>query len=229
MTKGSDMANDVAHGFFTFVEAADSPKETFSASVVRAAAVTRAAPARSFGVQPLNRVAARGSAMPRGPLSEGESQHREAQRQDEARHASLEPKHDHARGAGHEPVAEQAAGPSSGTALDAAVQRTAPTDDVGASLEPKHDHARGAGHEPLAEQAAGPSFGTAHDAAVQRAVLQINKNNKVICDLLLMRASRFWTRRPAATASSPRRLSWISSSFRRGRSGDPRQPAAPLA
>ena len=68
----------------------------------------------------------------------------------------------------HKPVAEQAAGPSSGTAHDAAVQRTAATDDAGASPEPKHDHARGAGHEPVAEQAAGPSCGTAHDAAVQR-------------------------------------------------------------
>jgi hypothetical protein len=52
--------------------------------VERAAPVTRAAPARSFGVQPLNRVDARASAMLRGPLSEDESQHREGQRQDEA-------------------------------------------------------------------------------------------------------------------------------------------------
>jgi hypothetical protein len=36
--------------------------------------------------------------------------------------ASLQPKHDHARGTGREPVAEQAAGPSSGTTHDAAVQ-----------------------------------------------------------------------------------------------------------
>jgi hypothetical protein len=64
--------------------------------------------------------------------------------------ASLEPKHDHARGAEHEPVAEQAAGSTSGTAHDAAVQRTAATDDAGASLEPKHDHARGAGYGLLA-------------------------------------------------------------------------------
>jgi hypothetical protein len=50
----------------------------------------------------------------------------------------------------HEPMAEQAAGPSSGTAHDAAVQRTAATDDAGASLDPKHNHARGAGHVPVA-------------------------------------------------------------------------------
>jgi hypothetical protein len=52
---------------------------------VRAASVTCPAPARSFGVLPLSRVAARASAMPRGPLSEGESQHREAHRRDEAK------------------------------------------------------------------------------------------------------------------------------------------------
>jgi hypothetical protein len=40
-----------------------------------------------------------------------------------------------------EPVAEQAAGPSSCTAHDAAVQRAAATDGAGASLEPKYDHA----------------------------------------------------------------------------------------
>jgi hypothetical protein len=50
----------------------------------------------------------------------------------------------------HGPIAEHAAGPSSGTADDAAVQRVAATDDAGASLEPKHDHARGAGREPVA-------------------------------------------------------------------------------
>ena len=49
--------------------------------------------------------------------------------------ASLEPKHDGARGAGREPVAEQVAGPSSGTAGDAALQPTAATDNAGASLE----------------------------------------------------------------------------------------------
>jgi hypothetical protein len=47
-------------------------------------------------------------------------------------------------------MSEQAAGPSSGTAHDAAVQRKAATDDAGASLEPKHGHVRGAGHEPVA-------------------------------------------------------------------------------
>jgi hypothetical protein len=46
-----------------------------------------------------------------------------------------------AGGCDDEPVAEQAADPTSGTAHDVAVQRTAATDDVGASLEPKHDHA----------------------------------------------------------------------------------------
>ena len=65
--------------------------------------------------------------------------------------ASLEPKHDHARDAGHEPVAKQSAGPSSGTAQDAAVQRVAATDGASALLEPKHDSARGAGHGPVAE------------------------------------------------------------------------------
>jgi hypothetical protein len=40
--------------------------------------VTRAAPALSLSVKPLNRVAARVSEMPRGPLSEDEAQHREA-------------------------------------------------------------------------------------------------------------------------------------------------------
>jgi hypothetical protein len=44
---------------------------------------------------------------------------------------------------------EKAAGSSSGTAYDAAVQRTAATDDVGASLEPKHDHACKTGNEPV--------------------------------------------------------------------------------
>jgi hypothetical protein len=38
----------------------------------------RAAPALSLSVQPLNRVAARVSEMPREPLSEDEAQHREA-------------------------------------------------------------------------------------------------------------------------------------------------------
>jgi hypothetical protein len=50
----------------------------------------------------------------------------------------------------HEPMAEQAAGPFSGAAHDAAVQRTAATDGEGESLEPKHDRARCPGHEPLA-------------------------------------------------------------------------------
>jgi hypothetical protein len=47
-------------------------------------------------------------------------------------------------------MAEQAAGPSTGTASDAAVQRALATTDAGASLELKHDHARGAGHGLLA-------------------------------------------------------------------------------
>jgi hypothetical protein len=65
--------------------------------------------------------------------------------------ASLEPKHDHARGAGREPEKEQAAGPSGGAAYDSALQPTAMTDSAGASLEPKHDGARGAGRESMAE------------------------------------------------------------------------------
>jgi hypothetical protein len=52
--------------------------------VVRAESVPRAVPALSLSVQPLNRVAARVSEMPRGPLSEDEAQHREAQRQRKA-------------------------------------------------------------------------------------------------------------------------------------------------
>jgi hypothetical protein len=50
----------------------------------------------------------------------------------------------------HEPTAEHAAGLSSSTAHDAAVQRAVATDDAGTSLEPKHDHARDVGHEPSA-------------------------------------------------------------------------------
>jgi hypothetical protein len=64
-----------------FVKAAAA---ALSVSVVRAASVTRAALARSFGVQLLKRVAARASAVPRRPFSNGESQYRDAQRQDEA-------------------------------------------------------------------------------------------------------------------------------------------------
>jgi hypothetical protein len=45
---------------------------------------------------------------------------------------------------------EKAAGSSSGTAHDAAVQRTAAIDSAGSSLEPKRDHARGTGYEPVA-------------------------------------------------------------------------------
>jgi hypothetical protein len=63
MTLSGDFAHDVAHGLVTLVEATVSPMLALSASVVRAAAVTRAAPARSFGVEPLNCVAARASAM----------------------------------------------------------------------------------------------------------------------------------------------------------------------
>jgi hypothetical protein len=44
-----------------------------SVPVVWAASVARAAQAWSFGMQPMNRVAARASAMPRGPLSVDES------------------------------------------------------------------------------------------------------------------------------------------------------------
>jgi hypothetical protein len=47
-------------------------------------------------------------------------------------------------------MAEQAAGPSSGTTQDAAGERAAAKGDSNAPLEPKHDHARGAGHGPLA-------------------------------------------------------------------------------
>jgi hypothetical protein len=63
MTLSGDFAHDVAHGLVTLVEATVSPMLALSASVVRASAVTRAAPARSFGVEPLNCVAARASAM----------------------------------------------------------------------------------------------------------------------------------------------------------------------
>ena len=72
-TKYGDFANDVAHGYVTFVEATISPTTALSASVLRAAAVTRAASERRIGAQPLDHVAARASAMPRGPLSEDES------------------------------------------------------------------------------------------------------------------------------------------------------------
>jgi hypothetical protein len=51
-------------------------RKTKRVAVVRAASVTCAAPAL-ISVQPLNRVAARVSEMPRGPLSEDEAQHRE--------------------------------------------------------------------------------------------------------------------------------------------------------
>ena len=55
-------------------------RQVAATTVVRAASVTRAAPALSLSVQPLNRhrVAARVPEMPRGPLSEDEVQHREA-------------------------------------------------------------------------------------------------------------------------------------------------------
>jgi hypothetical protein len=65
--------------------------------------------------------------------------------------ALAEQDEDFASSAGeHEPMAQQATGPSDGTAQDAAVQRAAATDGADASLEPKPDHARGAGREPLA-------------------------------------------------------------------------------
>lgn len=73
MTKGGDFANDVAAGFVTFVEATVSPTAALSASAMQAAAVPRAALARCCGGRPLDCVAARASAMPRGPLSEDES------------------------------------------------------------------------------------------------------------------------------------------------------------
>jgi hypothetical protein len=47
-------------------------------------------------------------------------------------------------------MAEQTAGPSSGTAHNAAVQRAATTDDEGATMKLKHDPVRGAGREPVA-------------------------------------------------------------------------------
>jgi hypothetical protein len=47
-------------------------------------------------------------------------------------------------------MAELAAGPSSGTAQNAAVQRAAATDDAGASLESQHGPVRGARREPMA-------------------------------------------------------------------------------
>jgi hypothetical protein len=56
MILSGDFANDVGHGFVTFVEATASPTVALSVSVVRAASVTRAAPARSFCVEPMNRV-----------------------------------------------------------------------------------------------------------------------------------------------------------------------------
>jgi hypothetical protein len=61
MALSGDSAHDVAHGLVTFVEAAASPTEALKVSVVRAASVTRAAPALSFGVQPFNRTLAVGA------------------------------------------------------------------------------------------------------------------------------------------------------------------------
>jgi hypothetical protein len=72
-----DFAHDVARGFYTFMEAKVSPTVAQSVPVVRAEFMARAAPARSFGVKSLNRVAAWAYAMPRGPLSEDEAQRRE--------------------------------------------------------------------------------------------------------------------------------------------------------
>jgi hypothetical protein len=68
MTISGDFAHDLACGLVTFVEAAVFPTEALSVSVARAVSVTRAAPALGFGERPLNRVAARASALPRGPL-----------------------------------------------------------------------------------------------------------------------------------------------------------------
>jgi hypothetical protein len=59
------------------MEAKVSPTVAQSVPVVRAEFMARAAPARSFGVKSLNRVAAWAYAMPRGPLSEDEAQRRE--------------------------------------------------------------------------------------------------------------------------------------------------------
>ena len=46
MALSGDFSNDLAYGLVTFVEAAVSPTEALSVSAVRAASVTRAAPAR---------------------------------------------------------------------------------------------------------------------------------------------------------------------------------------
>ena len=59
MALSGDFSHNVLRRLATFVEAKASPAEALSVPVVWAASVTLTAPALSFGVKPLNRVAAR--------------------------------------------------------------------------------------------------------------------------------------------------------------------------